>query len=494
MATDDIQTINWITSLLYKDNQIKPEINNYKDILDTLNEHNHEYYENLTDINKFKNYVENVLKKQINNTYSNETTDRDYKLDYKMLTSKNINRVFKFINEKKIEKKIEIFKKFNECKLYPKHKSGDKNKPENYRYLTDHLIEIKLIDRIIKDIIYVNTPKNIINTDIFKAEIFSGNNKNMDSCCDLATKHTESTDNVVLLDIKKAFDSVAWDKLYYALNEYLSFYMNSIFAKSIIDLYIIVLVNRKFYYKKYNKSKKNEIKINIGISQGLPSSNLIFTLFLSHIVKRWKIRNIIDYSLYFILHIYIDDIFIKLYNKDEKNSVIYLIDNFKLELKEYKLDVNIDKCLADKTLELIQYKELNEIDTHLGIFFTRNKEKYSDNLLIMYKDKHINKINKFKLNATWIGIYNVINNNEEKDKNIRNHLVGYFKYKLKPLIKYYSYLENENKLTNKILLKYMRENLINKNKLYIKETLIKNTKTYVKLFFIIMIYLIYNNL
>jgi len=66
-----------------------------------------------------------------------------------------------------------------------------------------------------------------------------------------------------------------------------------------------------------------------GLPVGLPSSNLVFSLIIDEIIFRWKNQNehLFEIGKDFKLNIYVDDIYIKLFNLIIKDSVIItLID------------------------------------------------------------------------------------------------------------------------------------------------------------------------
>ena len=252
------------------------KINNYLNIIDELKNSNNAIFNNFANIDNFKKYITDILNKKIINPYTSESSDKDFKIDKKYFTTTKIKFVYEYLLEKNFDQKLNKLNKINSCRLYPKYKKNDEKLPENYRYLTDHTNEFKLIDRIYLDILTNIMPNNLINSNYFKASL--NRNVKIDSCCTVASNNTESRDNVVLLDVSKAFDSVEWSILYNNMIEILTEYISPNFAKSITDEYFILLQNRKI---SYTKNCKNIIDVKKGISQGLPSSNTIFTILFS---------------------------------------------------------------------------------------------------------------------------------------------------------------------------------------------------------------------
>lgn len=180
------------------------------------------------------------MNKKIEYIYSNEKNYRDSIINIKYFTPKKILMIYNYLLETDINKKILMLKKINVVCLYPKHKKDNINDITNYRFLTQHSEKLKLIDRIFVDILLDITPKEMIDTNIFKAQLIGKNNL-LDTCCNITSKNTETIDNVVLLDVSKAFDSVEWNILYQYMNNHISKFINIDLSRSIIDEYFIIL-------------------------------------------------------------------------------------------------------------------------------------------------------------------------------------------------------------------------------------------------------------
>jgi hypothetical protein len=283
-----------------------------------LKESNYDYIDNFANINNFERYITDILNKKIINPYTNERHDKDFQIDKNYFTKNKIKFVYEYLVETDLDKKLNKLQKINTCYLYPKYKKNDESLPENYRFLTDHQNELKLLDRIYLDILTNMMPNNLININQFKAPL--NRNNQMESCCVIASNNTESLENVVLLDVSKAFDSVEWIILYNNMINILTEYISSNFAKSITDEYFIILQNRKIYYRKQTKSRRYLIDLKKSISQGLPSSNTIFSILLSSIIDKWKNKLYFSLDDYLLLNIYIDDFYIKFHKKHKRNE------------------------------------------------------------------------------------------------------------------------------------------------------------------------------
>lgn len=452
MTLDTKKVKEYLNNLYDSDYQPK-EINNYINILSLLQNNN--YYQHFSNIDNFSKYVTNILHKKIINEYSSESSDKDHYIDKKYFTKTKILFVYNYLHETNLDNKKISLNKINKCYLYPKYKKGDDNLPENYRFLTDHQNELKLLDRIYSDILSNIVPDNFIDQNIFKASVMK--KTNFDSCCNVASTNTETIENVVLLDVSKAFDSVEWNILYDNIINILSEHMSSDLAKSITDEYFILLQNRDINYRMHPKSQSHKINVKKSISQGLPSSNMIFTIFLISIVNKWKTKLYYSIDNYCKLNIYIDDFYIKFIKKCSENR--YLLETLINELKINKLFVNDSKSLADNKLEL-DFNELKITDKYLGIPFTRDIQLYQEIILCDYQEKHCKIIKQYNLYCTWNEFYDII---IDKNNIINKHIVGYLKYKLKPLMYYHRYIDKDSKCTDNHLIKFIKDKLISNN-------------------------------
>jgi hypothetical protein len=455
LKTEEVN--KYLKKIFNKDEENITIVNNM--LFELINKLNNSIFEKYFSSKKnFKEYIINILKKKVINEYGDNnifnSIDEDAKINIEELTEKKITNIYNYLQETDRNKKLSLLYKFNQCIFYPKHKKGDLTNVENYRFLTKHSIELKVIDRIISDIIMTLAP-NIFDPYIYKAQLKGGFG---DDCIKTATNNTLDIDNVLLLDISKAFDSVKWKILYENMILVLSTSLNLELTISIVNEYFLILQNREFIYKK-NK-KKYPINVTIGISQGLPSSNIIFSLLICSIVEKWKINANIDIDIdiynHLKLNIYIDDFYIKFFNtKSDKNMII--VNSLINELENHSLIVNKLKSLADTKLQM-NFTELKSSDSYLGIPFTRDLVKYKNWVMIDYQSKQKNKrfIEEKKFECTWISFYNIIKDDKRYD--IKRRLIGYLRYKLTPIIKYYKL--NIDNVTDKILIDFIHDYFI----------------------------------
>jgi hypothetical protein len=328
-----------------------------------------------------------------------------------------------------------LMKNISKCTIFPKHKSGDVMKPENFRYLVNHHNAIKILDRLWCNEVLIKCGKNIPDTNIYKATLIRNFSPNV---IKTAIFNTMTTDNTVLLDITRAFDSLEWDTLEELLLSNLTRKINADIAKELVSQYMTILKNRELYYN--NK----RVIVSKGISTGLPSSNLVFTLAFEEIVYRWLVTTNNKNEVDFKLNIYVDDIYMKMFQLNRTNEIITSLITF---IATYGLYINKIKSKADKNLGL-DMPELKSTDYYLGIPFTRDIELYGELLLKEFYVRHSRKL-------SWSDMYYIlINKNYTEDQSI---ILGFLNYKLRPLID----SENEQ-LDRKII-----ANFINKN--YMKD-------------------------
>jgi hypothetical protein len=331
-------------------------------------------------------------------------------LCYNKINNKTMNKINKVLLVKKI-----------------KDPSKDINNVKNYRFLQVHSKPLKLIDRLWCCRI-TNIIKNL-DTTIFISNLVKGMN---DATIIAADNNTRSIENVILIDIEKAFDSCDYTILEELLKSNLSRNSNPIIAENLTKQYMYILKEREIFFdnKKINYQK--------GLPVGLPSSNLVFSLIIDEIIFRWKNQNehLFEIGKDFKLNIYVDDIYIKLFNLIIKDSVIITLIDI---LKMYGFTVNFDKCKADKNLNIKIFGNLEETDMYLGIPFTRDIKTYTDLIL-----------KKYKLDKSYKSIYDKLkkDNHPEKKK-----ILGFFNYKFKPLINKYN--DNGNQTLISFFEKYL---------------------------------------
>jgi len=168
-------------------------------------------------------------------------------------------------------------------------------------------------------------------------------------------------------------------------------------------------------------------------------------LVLEEILYRWFTRY--NYKNYedFILSIYVDDIHMKILKKQNANKIVTSLIDF---LGLFKLNINILKSRVCPNLEVDLPNKLKCEDFYLGIPFTRDIKLYGKLILSDFQ--------KNKLNLSWVQIYDILC--KEKSDDTTKKIVGYFNYKLNPLLN----SENENSkevIKNFIFNNYAKEEI-----------------------------------
>ena len=111
----------------------------------------------------------------------------------------------------------------------------------------------------------------------------------------------------------------------------------------------------------------------------------------------------------------------KILKKQNANKIVTSLIDF---LGLYKLNINISKSRVCPNLEVDLPNKLSSKDFYLGIPFTRDIELYGKLILSDFQ--------KNKLNLSWVQIYDILC--KEKSDDITKKIVGYFNYKLNPLL------------------------------------------------------------
>jgi len=329
------------------------------------------------------------------------------------------------------------------CNVFPKYKTGDMMKPENFRYLVNHHNSIKILDRLWCIDVVTQCKDNLPDPNIYKAALLRNFSPNVILT---AIQNTKSIDNTILLDVIRAFDSLEWDVLEDLLLSNLTRKINVESAVELVSQYMIILKNRELYYnnKRVNVSK--------GISTGLPSSNLVFTLAFEEIIYRWFASTNYKNGEDFILNVYVDDIYLKMLKLNRTQEIVTSLTNF---IATYGLYINTNKSKADKNLGL-EMKVLKNTDYYLGIPFTRDIQLYGDLIL---KEFHTNKLEKDRI-LSWYDIYNILSSETfTEDQSI---ILGFMNYKLRPLI-YMESPELNEQLDRARIAKFIKKNYVKNN-------------------------------
>ena len=362
-----------------------------------------------TFISNVKNNLYNLRKLGLH-VYHNMTLENEMLINEEVFNTE-INYAYNYIYGNQFNR-IDIMKKICYCTIFPKYKSGDGSRPEHFRYLINHHTTIKILDRLWCYEVIKKCGTNLPDYDIYKVNISKAYINN--NLINVADNNTQSINNVVLLDIIRAFDSLEWNILEELLISNLTRKINSYYANYFVNYYMTIIKNRIVRYKKY------EIKVNKGIPTGLPSSTIIFTLIIEEIIYRWTNKYKFKQYHDFILNIYVDDIYIKIINNSKTKLIINSLMSY---LNKYKLYINFKKSRADINLNLA-FTQLTNKDCYLGIPFTRDKYLYSTIILDNLYQKH-------NLRLNWLEIFDILNSNEYDNR--KSILYGFLNYKLKPL-------------------------------------------------------------
>jgi hypothetical protein len=358
----------------------------------------------------FMTFIETF--KHVNIGYENKNSTKKYTVnevkDAYLYFYMNKEQKLKFIDE-------------NPVTITPKHKQGDIKLTSNYRYLQKHTRVIKLIDRILLKIMLTVSRDNIDNK-IFIAPI---EYKFARSCGEYAAENTVSKERVTCLDIKDAFNSVGHDIIFSSLFKILNKTLNLTESKNLLDEYFLLLLNRKCYYDN------TYIQINIGIPQGLSSSNYIFTVVMVSAIEEFKAKHRF-YYLDININIYVDDIYIK-FLRYENDNIILLNKLIHVLEDLYNLKLNRNKCTSDSKLGF-EFPEIKDNTLYLGIPFTRDTKTYMKIILDEFNKKHYSVFNN---TLTWKHIFLILYNKSFYYKKT----LGFFKYKLKPIINYSNIIE-----------------------------------------------------
>ena len=313
-------------------------------------------------------------------------------------------------------------KKICYCTIIYKYKRGlqvldnyPTNNLDNFRFYINHHNTIKILDRIWMQNVIINSIDNLPDSNIFKVKLIK--NDDPSELINVANNNTLSIDNVILLDLIKAYDSINWDVLrellYYAMRRK----MNIIYATELLEQYMCIITNRVVTYEK------TVIKVSKSIPTGLPSSILVFTYIIEEIINRWLFENTNNFQINidFIINIYVDDIYIKILNLSKTNIIIIILIKI---LNKYKLNISQDKSRISKNLNNNTFKELKYNDLYLGIPFTRDISVYMEIIINECNKKH-------NFNYTWRNIYDILTSSSHEHKKL---LIGYLNYKLKPIL------------------------------------------------------------
>lgn len=391
---------------------------------------------------ELKNQLEKIKDIGINPYDNSSLEDR---VCIKSISDEIINIIYDYKYSDK--SKIDILNKINKGTIFSKYKSGCTNNPENFRYLVDHHESIKVLDRLWCVKLLEKCEKNLPDKNIYIAPLLKDFNT---SIIEIISNNTISSNNNVLIDIKKAFDSLEWDIIEDLLIANLTRKINENVAKDLVNEYMIILKNRELYYNNIR------IPISKGVSTGLPSSTIVFTFVFEEIINRWLLFNDYKINIDFKIFIYVDDVFIHIINIAKASDIVNSLFEY---LATYKLYVNKKKTKADIKLNINNiYHPILPTDYYLGIPFTRDIKLYGKLILA--------ELNK-KIHVDWNDVYNILS--DDNTTLYKSICIGFLSYKLKPLYIYYNNNNTKGKFTNETIKKFIYEN-------YVKEENIINNK------------------
>jgi hypothetical protein len=405
-ASED-EIVNYLNKLWYNN-----YINNNNILYNIFTYISNIYYKFINKYNtsNMKNNIPNLKKIGIS-IYNDATINNEQQINNK-IKNKHLNNIIMFKNSNYYNR-INIIKKYGMSYIFYKHKKGSTDDCNNFRYYINHHNIIKILDRLWYQEIILHS-NYLPDSNIFKVKLTK--DSQIENLIDIAKNNTLSTDNVLLLDLIKAYDSVEYDILEDLLLSNLKRKMNIMYATELFEQYMIIIKNRTIIY---NKTKINVLK---SIPTGLPSSCLVFTYIMDEIIYRFLNDNKHNFliNIDFIINIYFDDIYVKILDISKTYLIIDSLINI---LNKYKFKISYDKSKISKTLNYNKFQELVETDLYLGIPFTRDINTYMKIIL-----NECN--NKKKFNYTWNNIYHILVNNLEH----KQILLGYLNYKLKPIL------------------------------------------------------------
>jgi len=449
LETNKIRIYYYLSNLWSKKNKLSPVINNFKiiqneildnDILDEFIKILPLIDENISLLNFIK-----ILRKEliILKKFGFEKhhicyfDDKNSRLKEEGSDNENCNITLNDINDIDIQNIYDFKKTFDlkkisqylECQIIPLYKfNGNTDNPDNFRYLTNHHNVIKIIDRLwCLELIY-KCKNKLPDKNIFISNLI---NQKFQQIYKTLISNTENLDNIIILDIRKAFDSLDWNIIYKLLLINLTRKINKKEATKLLDEYFLIIKNKKIYYENIS------IDIYSGIPAGLPSSKIIFQFVLEEIYLRWIHKNG-NFKNCFKINIFMDDIYFKFRENIEINPILISV-NFTNYLREYGLIINIKKIKVSKNLYNYKFGTiLNENDFYLGIPFSRDFKLFGNLILQKFHET-------YNTNISWNDIYEIIIQN----KNCKNCILGFFSYKLSIL---YGYQINKS-----IMIQYIKK-------------------------------------
>tara|TARA_B110000879_G_C11178171_1_gene517096 strand:+ start:2123 stop:3322 length:1200 start_codon:yes stop_codon:yes gene_type:complete len=366
------------------------------------------------DIKFMKKFINNNTKNfifmaKISGPYC-KSLEKEVSLNTKQLKKININDFSSlyFTWMKHGDITIKQHEKFNRAIIISVYKKGDIKNPANYRYLYNFSNNIKLLDKIWTFEICKELDGKINNNNFLSYYSKSTFNKNLK---EMATRFTNSSENKILLDFKKAFDSVSFYTIETLLKSFLVRKLGKEKGTVYFNRYFNIIKNSTIYYEKIKLKRKR------GIPTGLSSSNLVFTIIMEEIFYIYDRINP-SFKKYFNFYVYVDDIAI---NVIDNNTNITKHLNILLDIfRYYKFECNYNKCIISSNIHQVmpQFQKITSSTKYLGIYFSRNQEEYLNLIIDEFNTKKNTNIktisDMFKYN--------------------RKSAIGFLKYKLHPFL------------------------------------------------------------
>ena len=399
----DKDMVNYLSSIWQANSE-----NNFR------NENNYGSLPNKIDLEKFKNTLSKISDNLVfrgNFGAYNDKLEKEMSLTKKsvLLNKSNCKDLYLCLNDfiKYNSIRPELLEKIKYADVFVKHKKGDNKEPKNFRFLSNHSKIFKILDKFVTNSLISTMERNncLPDTSIVKNNFSREFTLAIrDLALDKLSKY-HSGKKIVLLDIKKAFDSVSWKVLYEKVKMNLTRKVSADYASKIMNQYMFLNCNRVIKYKN------NIIDFGRSIGTGLPSSTLMFSLLIEQLVFEWKEKENISHI---IVNTFVDDMYLEFENTIDSlkyiNSLVSFLKNNELIINEDKTKTNIDT---------LPFSQINKTDCYLGLPFARNKKEYISECIKMFNEKYydISKSNIIEILE------------EDKFPQIKREIYGFFNYK-----------------------------------------------------------------
>lgn len=368
-------------------------------------------------LQNFKNILKNISDNLVfrgNFGGYQESLEKELSLTKKsvMLNPKNCKLLYLCLDDLMKYDRIrpDLFKNIKFADIFVKHKKGDVKDPSNFRFLSNHSKIFKIIDKFWTNrLINVLTKNNSLPDKSIVRNSFD--RKYATSIRDLAYEklvrfHTGK--KIVLLDVKKAFDSVTWNVLYEKLVNNLSRKVNNQFAKKIMNQYMFLNTKRCILFKDH------VISFSRSIATGLPSSTIIYSLLIEELIYEWKNKN---NTSNLIVNTFVDDMYLEFEEENESKDLVESLIRF---LGDNNLIINESKTKTN--IESLPYSKITKSDCYLGLPFAKTKKDYIIECIKMFNErmKFVDYINANE-------IIKILDSDDYEDE--KKKINGFFNYK-----------------------------------------------------------------